>query len=68
MYMHFYSMILLLMLMVTVYGGWMNTNIMYRIAGYFVPVVVGCSVTTLLAWVCIGYTRNDVLPVSNMER
>jgi len=39
-----------------------------RIAGYFVPIVVGCSTTTLLVWVIIGYTHNSYLPVSSMER
>ena len=39
-----------------------------RIAGYFVPVVVGCSSLTLLVWLTIGYTRPDLLPVSSMER
>ena len=39
-----------------------------RIAGYFVPVVVGCSSLTLITWVIIGYVDNDKLPVSRMER
>merc|ERR1712155_239760 len=39
-----------------------------RIAGYFVPVVVGCSSLTLITWVIIGYLDNDKLPVSRMER
>lgn len=39
-----------------------------RIAGYFVPIVVGCSSLTLFAWVIIGYSNNNALPVSNMER
>jgi len=39
-----------------------------KIAGYFVPVVVGCSSLTLLVWVIIGYANNDLLPVSMMER
>ena len=38
-----------------------------KIAGYFVPVVVGCSSLTLLVWVAIGYSRPDLLPVSKME-
>ena len=39
-----------------------------RIAGYFVPVVVGCSTLTLAVWAIIGYTNNSYLPVSSMER
>jgi len=39
-----------------------------RIAGYFVPVVVGCSLATLFSWVVIGYSYNELLPVSKMER
>jgi cation transport ATPase len=35
-----------------------------RIAGYFVPIVVGCSLLTLAAWVLIGYTENQYLPVT----
>ena len=32
------------------------------------PIVVGCSSLTLFAWVIIGYSNNNALPVSNMER
>ena len=32
------------------------------------PIVVGCSTTTLIVWVIIGYTNNAYLPVSPMER
>ena len=39
-----------------------------RIAGYFVPVVVGCSSLTLCVWLVIGYTNFNLLPVSKMER
>ena len=39
-----------------------------RIAGYFVPVVVGCSSLTLCVWLTIGYIRPELLPVSQMER
>ena len=39
-----------------------------KIAGYFVPVVVGCSSLTLIIWVIIGYSNNQALPVSMMER
>merc|ERR1719320_1283911 len=39
-----------------------------KIAGYFVPIVVGCSMATLIVWVIIGYTKNTALPVSSMER
>ena len=39
-----------------------------KIAGYFVPIVVGCSMATLIVWVIIGYTNNTALPVSSMER
>ena len=39
-----------------------------KIAGYFVPVVVGCSSLTLVIWVIIGYVNNAALPVSVMER
>jgi cation transport ATPase len=35
-----------------------------RIAGYFVPIVVGCSLLTLFSWVLIGYTHNQYLPVT----
>merc|ERR1712012_925208 len=35
-----------------------------KIAGYFVPLVVSCSVLTLIVWVIIGYVHNDLLPVS----
>merc|ERR1719319_1432349 len=39
-----------------------------KIAGYFVPVVVGCSIMTLSAWAIVGYVDVDQLPVSKMER
>jgi len=39
-----------------------------RVAGYFVPLVVVASLTTLLAWLTVGYTANSALPVSGMER
>ena len=39
-----------------------------KIAGYFVPVVVGCSSLTLFVWVIIGYVHNDLLPVSLSDR
>jgi len=39
-----------------------------KIAGFFVPIVVGCSTLTLIVWVIIGYTNNTYLPVSPMER
>jgi len=39
-----------------------------KIAGYFVPVVVICSLTTLAAWAVIGYVDNDLLPVSRRDR
>jgi len=40
-----------------------------KIAGYFVPLVVTCSLVTLLSWTIIGYvTKGDGLPVSDMER
>ena len=39
-----------------------------KIAGYFVPMVVICSLTTLGAWVLVGYIDNSKLPVSSMER
>merc|ERR1719341_3085462 len=39
-----------------------------KIAGYFVPMVVICSLTTLAAWVLVGYVDNSKLPVSSMER
>lgn len=39
-----------------------------KIAGYFVPIVVGCSTATLIVWAIIGYTNNAALPVSSMER
>merc|ERR1719494_1771519 len=38
------------------------------IAGYFVPMVVIASLTTLAAWVLVGYLDNSKLPVSVMER
>ena len=39
-----------------------------KIAGYFVPGVVTASILTLAAWVIVGYTNNDALPVGSMER
>merc|ERR1719445_1853702 len=39
-----------------------------KIAGYFVPMVVIASLTTLAAWVLVGYLDNAKLPVSAMER
>jgi hypothetical protein len=33
-----------------------------------VPLVVGCSLTTLGIWAVVGYTHNSALPVSTMER
>ena len=39
-----------------------------KIAGYFVPAVVSCSLLTLTAWVIVGYTDSSSLPVSMMER
>ena len=39
-----------------------------KIAGYFVPVVVVCSLATLGAWVVVGYVDAQLLPVSDMER
>merc|ERR1719319_2127758 len=39
-----------------------------KIAGYFVPVVVGCSIMTLSAWAIVGYVDVEQLPVSKMER
>jgi len=39
-----------------------------KIAGYFVPAVVSCSLLTLAAWVTVGYTDSSALPVSMMER
>lgn len=34
-----------------------------KIAGYFVPIVVVCSLCTLFGWVVVGYVANDLLPV-----
>ena len=40
-----------------------------KIAGYFVPLVVSCSVLTLISWTMVGYlTDSQSLPVSDMER
>ena len=39
-----------------------------KIAGYFVPAVVSCSLLTLTAWAIVGYTDSSSLPVSMMER
>ena len=39
-----------------------------KIAGYFVPLVVSCSVLTLISWTIVGYVANESLPVSDMER
>ena len=33
-----------------------------RVAGWFVPGVLVCSLATLLAWLAVGYTRPDWLP------
>ena len=40
-----------------------------RIAGYFVPLVVLCSLLTLASWTVVGYVTDSAgLPVSDMER
>ncbi len=39
-----------------------------RVAGYFVPIVVICSLATLAAWAVVGYTNNAALPVSHRDR
>ena len=40
-----------------------------RVASYFVPLVVTCSLVTLAAWTLVGYvTDSQGLPVSDMER
>ena len=39
-----------------------------KIAGYFVPLVVGASLLTLTAWTIVGYTNPELLPVSKMEK
>ena len=40
-----------------------------RIASYFVPLVVTCSLVTLMSWTLVGYvTDSEGLPVSEMER
>ena len=40
-----------------------------KIAGYFVPLVVFCSLLTLASWTIVGYvTESEGLPVSDMER
>ena len=39
-----------------------------RIAGYFVPAIVICSLVTLGAWLAVGYSSPGALPVSPMER
>ena len=40
-----------------------------KIAGYFVPLVVFCSLVTLASWTIVGYvTESEGLPVSDMER
>ena len=40
-----------------------------KIAGYFVPLVVLCSLLTLASWTLVGYvTDSSALPVSDMER
>jgi len=38
-----------------------------KVAGYFVPVVVSCSLMTLFGWVIVGYSNNDLLPVSTVS-
>ena len=40
-----------------------------KIASYFVPLVVTCSLVTLVSWTLVGYvTDSQGLPVSEMER
>ena len=39
-----------------------------KIAGYFVPIVVFCSLATLGAWVVVGYVDAQLLPVPDIEQ
>lgn len=39
-----------------------------KIAGWFVPIVMGAAILTLLGWVITGYVDHDKLPVSKMEK
>jgi len=39
-----------------------------KVASYFVPIVVGVSVLTLVSWVIVGLIDDSLLPVSLMER
>ena len=39
-----------------------------KVASYFVPMVVGVSLLTLMSWVIVGLVDDSLLPVSLMER
>lgn len=39
-----------------------------RIAGFFVPLVIGVSTVTLVAWIIVGYMDISYLPISMAEK
>ena len=39
-----------------------------KIAGYFIPFVISVSIVTLLAWIIVGYTNFDALPITHNEQ
>lgn len=39
-----------------------------KIAGYFVPLVIGVSAITLIIWIIVGYVNIDHLPISHNDQ